>query len=418
LFAHERFDPESLMAPARRAVVERLQPGAPLVVLMDDTLMRKRGRKIPGAKWRRDPLGPPFSVNFVWGQRFLQLSACLPEGPDPSRARAVPIELVHCPSPAKPPNNATDQQREQHRKDCEAAKLTRRAAQRIAALRQAVDADGQSGRPLIVAADGGFTNTAVVKTLPERTAFIGRLRKDAKLYATPAAERQVRRGPKRLYGAPRPTPEQLRNDDGVAWQSVQAFAAGRIFDFKVKTLGPVRWRGAGARDLRLLVIAPLAYRQTKNGRLNYRRPSYLICTDPGMSLQQIVQAYLWRWEIEVNFRDQKTLLGAGQAQVRTPAAAELVPVLIAAAYAYLHLALTGASPSEAGWTEFPRPRWRRPKPGQRCSTGQALNLLRVHLWGQALGVDNYSHFVRQQQQLAKSDYFPSSPASALFWRSG
>lgn len=28
---------------------------------------------------------------------------------------------------------------------------------------------------------------------------------------------------------------------------------------------------------------------------------------------------LWRWGIEVNFRDEKTLLGTGEAQVRTAA---------------------------------------------------------------------------------------------------
>jgi hypothetical protein len=26
---------------------------------------------------------------------------------------------------------------------------------------------------------------------------------------------------------------------------------------------------------------------------------------------------LWRWEVEVNFRDEKTLLGFGQSQVRS-----------------------------------------------------------------------------------------------------
>ena len=70
LFERERFNIDVLFDPIRREVVERLKPGEPLVAIMDDTLIRKRGRKVSGAGWRRDPLGPAFSTNFVWGQRF------------------------------------------------------------------------------------------------------------------------------------------------------------------------------------------------------------------------------------------------------------------------------------------------------------------------------------------------------------
>jgi len=38
----------------------------------DDTLIRKTGRKAPGTAYARDPLSPPFHVNLVLGQRFVQ----------------------------------------------------------------------------------------------------------------------------------------------------------------------------------------------------------------------------------------------------------------------------------------------------------------------------------------------------------
>ena len=66
--------------------------------------------------------------------------------------------------------------------------------------------------------------------------------------------------------------------------------------------------------MKLVIIRPLAYRLTKNSRLLYRQPAYLICTDTELEIEKLLQAYLWRWEIEVNFREQKTLLGCGQAQ--------------------------------------------------------------------------------------------------------
>src|SRR5690606_18585334 len=44
---------------------------------MDDTLLRKTGKKVDGTKWIRDPLGPPFQTNLVWGQRSIQTSLSL-----------------------------------------------------------------------------------------------------------------------------------------------------------------------------------------------------------------------------------------------------------------------------------------------------------------------------------------------------
>lgn len=412
LFSRERFESRALWTPARRAVVERLDPDAPLVALMDDTLTRKRGRKVAGAAWRRDPLGPRFQTNLVWGQRFVQISAALPEGPGPSRARAIPIDLAHCPGPRKPRKDAPAAAWEQFGRDQKASRISVRGAERIGMLRTALDNDEQRGRQLIVSVDGGYTNSAVLKSLPERTTLIGRVRKDAKLYAPPPQAGPGRRGRRPIYGQPLATPEQMRQDPALRWQTVVAVAAGRRFDFQVKAIGPLRWRGAGGRDLRLVIIRPLGYRLSKAGRVLYRDPVYLLCSDPQLDVAQLVQAYIWRWEIEVNFRDEKTLLGMGQAQVRTAAAAQSVPVLIAAAYAFLLLALEETSASA-----LPRPRWHRPVAGGRCSTAQGINLLRAALWGEALGVENLSHFAKKPPATTKWHKFPNTPASAVFYAS-
>ena len=42
---------------------------------MDDTLLRKRGKKIFGAGWLRDPLGPPFVI-ISFGVNGLFKSHC------------------------------------------------------------------------------------------------------------------------------------------------------------------------------------------------------------------------------------------------------------------------------------------------------------------------------------------------------
>jgi hypothetical protein len=108
LFERRRFDAQALFAPARREVVGRLGQDEPLVVMMDDTLIRKRGRKVHGAGWKRDSQGPPFCSNFVWGQRFLQVSAALPDRSVTGLAKGIPIDLTHAPSPTKPGKRATE----------------------------------------------------------------------------------------------------------------------------------------------------------------------------------------------------------------------------------------------------------------------------------------------------------------------
>ena len=54
-------------------------PAAPIYAAQDDTLLRKTGRHMPGVAYARDPLRPPFHVNLVLGQRFLQTS-CADQG--------------------------------------------------------------------------------------------------------------------------------------------------------------------------------------------------------------------------------------------------------------------------------------------------------------------------------------------------
>ena len=82
----------------------------------------------------------------------------------------------------------------------------------------------------------------------------------------------------------------------------------------------------------------MGYRLSKGSKMLYREPAYLICTETGLDIKNILQAYLWRWEIEVDFREEKTLLGCGQAQVRNPNSAESLPAFVATMYGLLHIA--------------------------------------------------------------------------------
>jgi hypothetical protein len=113
--------------------------------------------------------------------------------------------------------------------------------------------------------------------------------------------------------------------------------------------------------------------------------------------------------VELNFRDEKTVLGVGEAQVRTPTAVEAVPALIVAAYAFLLLAGTEG---KEGPSALPSPKWRNADPPVRDSTARLIGMFRSQLWGKAMGV-NLGHFVDKKQVGAKSVLFDKSLSSAV-----
>ena len=242
------------------------------------------------------------------------------------------------------------------------ANINQVAAERMASLRKATE------RSIHWVVDGRFTNRTLLRRLPENTVLIGRVRKDTKLYA-PCAEQPGKNGRPRKYGDTLPTPEQLRTDETIAWRTVSAFAAEKRHDFKIKTLSPILARITGVDTLvRVVVIAPLGYRLKKGGRLLYRQPAYLICTDPETKLEDILQEYLWRWD------------GADQLPPSVPLA-----------------------------------KWRRREPPRRAATGMLINQLRVELWSRHLRRESLSHFCSRSSPHQNSVKPSTDLASALFY---
>jgi len=384
-YSEDHFDEDRVFDQIRAQIEQDFPAGAPLVAAMDDSLLRKTGPRIFGCRFQRDPLSPPFQVNFVRGLRVLQISAAVPLGSQ-GAARMIPVDFQHAALPVKPRKYAAPEQLAAYREQQAKMNINVVGRDRLAHLRRQMDQGGGSNRRLIVTIDGRFTNGTVLEHIPERTTLIGRVRKDSAFYFPPLE--QAPRGRKRKYGARCPTPEELLKDPTHAWQTVEAFAAGECYQFRVKTLAPVYSQmDKGAHPLRLVVIEPVPYRRTKSSKLQRHEPAFLICTDLNLSLQQVVQFYLWRWDIEVNFRDEKTILGVGQAQVRSEASNQNAPALAVAAYALLLLAAVKTYGADGKPETFKRPRWYKRKPGQRATTSELITQLRYELWSAALATN-------------------------------
>ena len=392
-YSRGRFAEEKVFAHLRQEMEKALPKEAPLVVAMDDSLLRKSGCQIAGVRYQRDPLSPPFHVNFVRGLRVLQISAAAPQGQ--GAARLIPIDFQHAALPAKPRRGADAEKLAAYEVERKKRNINVVGLERLGALRRQMDEGGSKERRLIASIDGRFTNGTLLRGKLERTVLIGRVRKDAVFHYPPAA--QLARGRRRKYGERAPTPEALLEDPSIPFQTVKAFACGEEREFQVKTLAPLQTpMNQGAAPVRVIVIKPVAYRSRVTRKLQRREPAYLLCTDPDLPLAQVLQDYLWRWDIEVNFRDEKTILGVGQAQVRGEAANQHAPALAVAAYALLLLASIKTYGANGRPETLPEPRWRKRKPEARASVNDLINQLRVEMWGAALRPAHFQAFTSRR----------------------
>jgi hypothetical protein len=406
LFSRDRIEVPNLFAGIRSAFLESLPDTAPLCISIDDSLLPKTGPKIPGVGWHRDPQGPPFQTNLIRAQRVLQFSALLPLK-ESSAVRGVPIDFLHAPKPPKLSKTASEEQKQEHKKSADSLNLSQRALDQLHIMRPQ-----WGSRKPIVLCDARFTTQRFLQGLPADITLIGRIRKDAKLFYPPTPTKPAARGRRRSYGEPCPTPEQIRQDEKIPWQEIRIHAAGADHLCRIKVLDQVLWTPAGpTRRLRLVIIAPLAYRPRKGARLLYRDPAFLICTDPQFPVEQLVQYYFWRWDIEVNFREEKSLLGVGQAQVRNRQSCDSVPAFQVAAYSLLLLAaaITGYV------DQLPPAKWRARQKPERISTQRLLQNLRFEVWGRGLGVTHFSGFSSISESGQNPEKFIHALPSALFY---
>jgi hypothetical protein len=136
--------------------------------------------------------------------------------------------------------------------------------------------------------------------------------------------------------------------------------------------------------------------------------------DTELPLEEIIQEYVWRWDIEVNHRDEKTILGVGQAQVRNPNSAENLPATAVAAYAMLHIAAIKAFGKGGKPAVIPEAKWRRPHKKIRPSMQDLINELRRELFSKAIRPDHLTDFMNAAHRRTKPRKSGPNLCSSLF----
>lgn len=331
-------------------------PDQDVVVALDDTARRKTGKHIPGVCTLRDPMSLPYHVNLIPGIRYLQGSLLVNPDHRLDYYRAIPILFDEAAPAKKPRKNAPAEAQEQYKEEQKEKRLSVQGHHAVCKLRGQVDLLPRGReRRLVAAVDGSFCNKRFLHALPENVLVIARARKDLRLFKPPTPAMRANR----VYGDRLPTPQEIRQDDSYLWREATVFFAGKHRRIRYKTVAPVLWPGIGNHPCRIIIIAPLGYRRRKGSKKHYRQPVYLLSTDVDTPVLHLLQYYFLRWDIEVNHRDEKSLLGIGDAQVRAPLSVERNPQFAVATYSLLLLSSIRAYGAARGDEYLPLPKWRQ-----------------------------------------------------------
>lgn len=327
-FSKLKWPPEQLFNPILQKCLPYFEKGY-IAIGVDDSKFRKTGKKIPNAGWHRDPMSPPFHVNLIWGLRFLQFSVLLPlYNAVPMPCRAIPISFVDAPPIKKPGKKASEKEKDHYIQ----AKMTHNLSSSFVAqakkIRDFLNGIGAEALKIIFVCDGSFCNKICMTMSLAGADVLARCRKDSSLCFAAKGEKA------RKYGTQKFKPEDVRQSELIPYTHGRFFYGGQHREIRYKEVKNVLWqRTTQLRPLRLIVIAPVPY--VKGGRRNYREPAYLLTTDLSTAVEDLIQIYFDRLQIEYNFRDEKSIVGVGEAQVRNEKSVSREPQFTVAVYSAL-----------------------------------------------------------------------------------
>jgi hypothetical protein len=283
--SHYKWDVVRVCLSVLRLIVVSLPITAPLLFVLDDTLIAKYGRTIYGRGTHYDQAHKPNRPAYIKGHNWvviglLHFSSLF------SKWLCFPIlaDLFI-------PKDALPFGQEQRSRIHIAADLL----QQLKSYLQ---------QPFIVVADGLYAKTELLRTCRrEGISFISRLRCDARLYNPLPKTNKRKRGRPRKYGKSLPKLAVLAaHKRDFRQYSLKLY--GQSHAVSIKSFNAL-WKPAGE----LIKIVMVYYE-------NAKRPAYFFSTDLRLSDSRIVELVAARWGIEALFADIKEHLGMNEWQCR------------------------------------------------------------------------------------------------------
>jgi len=267
------------------AVVVRLNPKGLLYLVVDDTLLHKRGKHVYGLGWFRDAVASTAKrVATASGNHWVVMGLAI-RIPGTEKIYCLPIHArLHLPGQGQPSE----------------ATLAREMLQDVLAW--------FPDRKLVFLGDGAYSAKNLLGDLDERVNHVGVMRSDAALYdSVPPKQPKSKRGPKPRKGARLPSPKEAvkkadRNRNGKgpwAWQWVEATAYGVTRRLQVVSFQAVWPKVLGLRPILVVLV------RDPEGKF---RDTFLFTTDLSAELSWVIAAYSRRWSIEVAFKASKQIM--------------------------------------------------------------------------------------------------------------
>jgi hypothetical protein len=291
-------------------LVAAFAPTGPLLFGIDETLERRRGKRIAAKGIYRDPVRSSHS-HFVKasGLRWVCLMLLVPI-PWAARTWALPILTALAPS--------ARYDREQGRRH---KSLTDWARQLLLVVRR-----WWPDRAIVAVADSTYAALeflASCRAWRTPVTLVTRLRLDAALYDPTPPRRPGQIGRPRLKGSRRPTLAAVAADPRTVWTAL--------------TLA--QWYGSGPRTIEIASatavwyhsgLPPVSLRwvliRDPKGRFATQA---LLCTDPAVAPAQILAWFVQRWQLEVTFEEARRHLGLEtQRQWSAAAIRRTTPILL------------------------------------------------------------------------------------------
>ena len=286
-FSAARWCPHQVgLGVAELIVTHLLAPGAPITVVVDDTLFRRRGKKVHGVGWFHDgsaagqaKLG--FGNNWVVAAIIVTLPFCTRPV-----ALAVLATLAVKGGDRSKPDLARD--------------LVDALAERFPDRRIDLVADAAYGAGVFAGLGDDMTITT-------------RARSNAAFYE-PAPPRTGKRGRPRLKGDRIGTPTDIATS--ATWKTVSVTRYGTTTTVQIAERVCL-WFGTWRTDPVRVILLRDTGRTSGSGY-----DLALVTTDRTATPEEIIARYAARWSIEVMFFDVKNILGVGQARNRVRKAVE------------------------------------------------------------------------------------------------
>ncbi len=290
-------------------LLDAFAPKGPVILGVDDTIERRRGKRIGAKGIYRDPVRSS-KGHFVKasGLRWLSLMLLVPI-PWAGRVWALPFLTALAPS-----ERYCREHGRRHKKLTDWGRQLALQAKRWL-----------PGRALILVADSGFAALELLATLVRHgVACVTRLRLDAALYGPAPPRRPGAVGRPRTKGSRLPTLAAVLADGETPWRrlTVPGWYGEGERAVEIHS-GTAVWRHAG------LPVVPIRWVLLRDPHRRFD-PQALLCTDTAQDPLQVVRWFVQRWQLEVTFREARDHLGVEtQRQWSDRAIARTTPCLLA-----------------------------------------------------------------------------------------